>query len=96
MSDGCVTYDFPTGEVYGLREEVVQARKGVRDPDRVSTTVTLKTVPVTFCAHVSRVNLPSIRRGYNDYCRQKGGRDEAKRAWDSSGRDFDASYEKDL
>lgn len=34
VMDEFVSYDFPTGEFYGLSEEVQEAKKGVRDLNR--------------------------------------------------------------
>lgn len=50
--NGFVSYEVSTGEVYGLSEEVVQAKKRVRVIDGVPTTATLAAVLVTTLAGV--------------------------------------------
>lgn len=85
LGDWLVSSDFPTGKVYALSEEAVQAKKHVRDVDGVKSTVTLNTVRVTFCADVSRVNGASIKKHYDDYNRQEVGRGELERVGGSSG-----------
>lgn len=91
-----MSYDFPTGEVYGLNEEAIQAKKHVSGADGVPTAVTLTAVPITFRVDASRVDLASIWQDY-DACRQReGGCGENNRAGASGGAELDALLEKNL
>lgn len=52
VKDGFVSYAVFTGKLYHLSEEVIHARKRVRDVKGVPTTVTLNAGSVTVCADV--------------------------------------------
>lgn len=62
--------------------------------DGVPKTVTLETIPVTFFADVSRVDLAYIRQDCDDYRRQESDRGEAECAEASSGANLDAMFRK--
>lgn len=62
MRDEFLSYDFPTGEVHGLCEEVSQAWKRVMDLDGVPPTMKLETDLIKFRADLSRVDQASIRQ----------------------------------
>lgn len=68
----------------------------MRNVDRTPTTVTLDAVSVTLRADVLRADLASVRRDYNDYRRQEGGRGETERARDSGLLVLDVFFEKYL
>lgn len=67
MNGKLVSYDFPTAEVYGVNEKLVQSMKLV---DGISTTMTMTAIPVTLGAGELRVDLASIRQVYDGYRRQ--------------------------
>lgn len=96
MNDGLVTYDVPTGEVYGLSREAVQPKKRVRGVDGVSTTVKLTAVPVTFRTGVLRVDLASIWQEFAAFRGRSGYRGVAERAEASGGTNLDALVENEL
>lgn len=60
------------------------------------TTLKLEAVPVTFQADGLCVDLASVLQNYHDCRRRESVCGKVKRARTSSGRDFDAFFEKDL
>lgn len=96
VKHGFVFYAFPTGEVYSLKKESVQAKKCVRGVDDIPNLETLTAVPLTFRARVFNVTLALIRQDYDDYCGWKGNCVEHRCTGTSGGVNLDALFDMDL
>lgn len=74
----------------------MQGKKYLGDVDRVPTTVTLTTVPLTFLAGMTSVDLPSIWKDCTDYRLQSDDCDKTEHAGNSRAADLKALFDGDL
>lgn len=96
VSDGILSYDFPTDEANGHSKEVILAKKRVKGVDGVPMTVTPAAVSVAFRADVSHVDFASIKQVYDAHGQREGDGGEAELAGASERVDLDALVEKDV
>lgn len=96
VGDGSVSYDFPTGEIYGLRMKAIQAMKRVRTVDGAPMKLELVPVPVTSRADVLRAALASIRQDYNAYHQRETYSAETERERASGRADLNELHESDV
>lgn len=73
-----MSFDYSTDEVHGLSEKAIQAKKRLRDVNKVSMAVPLVALPVTLRAAVSRVELASSCLYYDANCQPGSDRGETE------------------
>lgn len=67
LEDGFLSFDFESGRVFYLEDEVVTADKCARGTSVTSTSFHIPAIPVLYRDGVPRVILESVKRDHDEY-----------------------------
>lgn len=96
MRGGFFSYYFRTHEVYGLKEEMIQASKRIRSDKSALLSIVLPAVLLIFHDGVQRSSPEDVARDYDKHHGQPEGSGEASGRLDEKGLNLNELLEKDL